>query len=46
MIDPSPNSLARFQIARDKKQLAHFPKLLSHKIDPFSAVRRRSSTGC
>src|SRR5580698_5335966 len=37
MIDPSPNSLARAQISRDKKQLAKFPKLLPHKIDRMRA---------
>ncbi len=37
MIDPSPTSLARSQVLRDKKQLAKFPKLLPHKIERMRA---------
>ena len=37
MIDPSPSSLARAQLLRDKKQLAKFPKLLPHKIERMRA---------
>ncbi|HUB10124.1 MAG TPA: DUF2252 family protein [Myxococcales bacterium] len=37
MISPSPQLLARSQIARDRRQLARYPRLLPHKIERMQA---------
>ncbi len=37
MIDLAPPTLARSQIARDRRRLARYPRLLPHKIERMSA---------
>ncbi|MHB8417191.1 MAG: DUF2252 family protein [Myxococcales bacterium] len=37
MISPSPTALVRSQLARDRRQLTRFPRLLPHKIERMRA---------